>query len=98
MGVKKQAVRCTSLLSQNRGFIQLWIRRACNEESEYKVLFDTYDIFPVSRKSLPPIVSVRIQWVRCKRRQEEFSLRQHRIIRQKEPSYQHIAFGRTVCT
>ena len=24
--------------------------------------------------------------------------RQHRIIRQKEPSYQHIAFGRTVCT
>ena len=24
-------------------------------------------------------------------------LRQHRIIRQKEPSYQQIAFGRTVC-
>ena len=28
---------------------------------------------------------------------EAEKLRQHRIIRQKEPSCQHIAFGRTVC-
>ncbi|MBM6927333.1 DUF6809 family protein [Pseudoflavonifractor phocaeensis] len=33
----------------------------------------------------------------CATKEYRESLRQHRIIRQKEPSCQDIAFGRTVC-